>query len=392
MTRALLDPIDLLEELVRIDSVNPAMGGPGEHEIARRLAEIASGFGLQVSTPGAVEGRPNLIARLPGEMDAPSLLLEAHLDTVGMPVGGFPVTRTPDRLTGRGACDTKGSCAAMVAALSELVATGDHGEVIFAGVVDEEYMLRGSRLLVEQLPSVDAAVVGEPISLAPVRVHNGLVRFRIVTHGRAAHTSRAHLGVNAIASAARVVTAIEERLLPLLSERVHPLAGPALLTTAVIRGGTAGNVVPDRCEITVDRRLAPGEGPEDALGEVDAVLNELRGREDEIAREEPFAVLPAVETPSDSTIVVLAERAVESVLGRRIPAEGVSYGTDASNLSGFGGIPCVVLGPGSIDQAHTDDEWVSVEEVRQAAAVYAEMARRFARLPVLAERSRKRPV
>jgi acetylornithine deacetylase len=377
-----MDPVELLEELVRIDSVNPAVGGPGEHKIVTRLGEILHDFGLEVTTPEVVDGRRNLIATLPGAPGAPTLLLEAHLDTVAMPEGGLPVSRTGNRLVGRGACDTKGSAAAMVAAMAELAGSGDQrATVVFAGVADEEHVMLGSQALVDQLPPVDAAVIGEPTSLEPVRVHNGLARFTIETHGRSAHTSRAHLGVNAISAAARVVAALEERLLPRLKARAHPLAGPALLTPAVICGGVAANVVPDRCRLSVDRRLAPGENPDAALAEIDKLLDELRERGDRITRESPWALLQAVETPADHPVVRLAEASAEAVLGRSVTAGGVPYGTDASNLSGIGGIPCVVLGPGSIDQAHTDDEWVPLDEIRQGAAIYAEMAWRFARHP-----------
>jgi acetylornithine deacetylase/succinyl-diaminopimelate desuccinylase-like protein len=375
-----MDPVELLEELVRVNSVNPAMGGPGEHEIIGRLTELLGDLGLQVSTPEVVDGRRNLLATLPGSSGAPTLLLEAHLDTVAMPEEGLAVRQSEDRLVGRGSCDTKGSAASIIAAMAELMGSGEErATVVFAGVADEEDRMLGSRALVDQLPPVDAAVIGEPTSLEPVRVHNGLARITIETHGWAAHTSRAHLGVNAISAAARVVASLEEHLLPRLKARAHPLAGPALLTPAVIGGGVAPNIVPDRCRLLVDRRLAPGENPEAALAEIDQLLEGLRERGDRITRSPPWVLLEAVETPADHPVVRLAEESVEAVLGRPVTAGGVPYGTDASNLSGVGGIPCVVLGPGSIDQAHTDDEWVPLEEVRRAAVVYAEMARRLVR-------------
>lgn len=375
-----IDVVDLLEDLVRIDSSNPAHGGPGEAEVAAFLAGVLRDHGLEVSTLEALGGRPNIIARLPGSAGAPTLLLEAHLDTVAWPEGGPAVERKEDRLVGRGACDTKGSCAAMVAALVELAAGGgEHATVVFAGAVDEEVGMLGSRALVDQLPPVDGAVIGEPTSLLPARAHNGLVRFRVTTHGRAAHTSRAHLGVNAVSAASRVVAALEAELVPRLRERVHPLTGPALLTPAMIRGGVAPNIVPDRCELFVDRRLIPGESVEAALAEVDGVLDGVRAAGDRVTRGEPAALLTAVETAPDHALVRAAEDVAGRVLGRAVESVGVPYGTDASNLSGVGSIPCVVLGPGSIDQAHTDDEWVPLDEVRQAVAVYAGIARGFAR-------------
>lgn len=173
-----------------------------------------------------------------------------------------------------------------------------------------------------------------------------------------------------------------------LEARAHPLAGPALLTAAVIHGGVAPDVVPDRSRLSVDRRLAPGERPEAALAEIDRLLDERRERGDRITREPPWALLEAVETPAGHPLARLAEESVEAVRCRPVTAGGAPRGTDASNLSGRGGIPCVVLGPGSIDQAHTDDEWIPLDEISQGVAVYAEVARRFARHP--AERGRAR--
>jgi acetylornithine deacetylase/succinyl-diaminopimelate desuccinylase-like protein len=266
----------------------------------------------------------------------------------------------------------------MIAAIADVAADGaPRPSLVFAGAVDEEYQMRGSRALVDQLPRADGAIVGEPTSLRPIRAHNGFARFRVITHGRAAHTSRAQLGVNAISAATRVITTLEERVLAQLADRSHPLTGSALLTAAGIRGGAADNVVPDQCEIRFDRRIAPGEDVHVAMAEIDQALDQLRSGGDAITLEPPSVVLPAVETPGDHHLVKIAEEAVADVLGQPVVAAGVPYGTDASNLS-ISGLPCVVLGPGSIDQAHTDREWVSLEEVRHATAVYAEIARRFA--------------
>lgn len=371
-----MNPVDLLEELVRIDSVNPSMGGPGEDAMVRRLSELFVELGLEVRTPQVADGRRNLIAHLPGDSNRPTLLLEAHLDTVAMPEESLAVERKDGRLTGRGACDTKGAVAAMITAIAVVADEVDRASVVFAGAVDEEAAMLGSRALVDQLPLVDGAIIGEPTSLVPARVHNGLTRFKIVARGLSAHTSRPHLGVNAIAAASRIVLALQD-LAQRLADRTQSLAGPASVTPAVIRGGQAPNVVPERCEVLVDRRLSPGEDAEAALAEIDRVLDDLREEGDDIAREAPYLVLPSMETPAAHPLVALVEDAVEKVLNARIPAGGVPYGTDASNLSGVGGIPCVVLGPGSIDQAHTADEWVPIREVEQAAEIYAEIIRGF---------------
>jgi acetylornithine deacetylase/succinyl-diaminopimelate desuccinylase-like protein len=374
---AALDPVDLLRDLVRIPSVNPHMGGGhGEGEVVEYVASVLHDQGLDVSTPEVQDGRCNVVARLHGDSGSPTVLLEAHLDTVPMPGHGLKVEEDGDRLRGRGACDTKGSAAAMIATLSRLRSEESHPTVVFAGVVDEEYAMAGSRALVGQLDATpSAAIVGEPTSLRPVRVHNGLARMRIETHGRAAHTSKAQLGVNAIASAARVVIALIDELYPQLAERGHPLVGPALITPAVIRGGVASNIVPETCTIEIDRRLAPGEDPANAMAEIDRILDGLRSERVMITRHDPDILLDGVEIPEGHPLVRVAEAAVQSVLGKPIRAEGAPFGTDASNLWGVGRIPCIVLGPGSIDQAHTEDEWVGLSEVRSAVEIYTEVVR-----------------
>lgn len=371
---------DLLERLVRIPSVNPAMGGDGESEVARFLADVFRGAGIEVSLIEVLEGRPNVIATLPGAEDAGILLFEAHLDTVAPPPGGLPIRAEQDRLYGRGACDTKASGAAMVAAMLALV--GERARrptIVFAGVVDEETVMSGSRALIDQLArGLDGAVVGEPTSLHPIRAHNGLARFRVTARGRPAHTSKAYLGRNAVVDLAAFIVRVAEELIPRGEARPHPLTGPALLTPAVVAGGTAPNVVPDRAEVVFDRRVSPGQSVEEALTEVDDIMATCSQLGSDLVREEPFVDLPPVETPADHPMITVAEQATSAVLGNEIVAGGVPYGTDASNLSGRGGIPCVVLGPGSIDQAHTDDEWVSLDQVDAAVDVYVGITRLFA--------------
>lgn len=373
-----MDVVGLLEDLVRIDSVNASLGGGGEAEVSERVAHELRDMGAAVSTLPVPGVGVNVVGVLEGATEGPIVMLEAHLDTVPLPPDGLEMRRTDGRLYGRGSCDTKGSAAAMLAALRSLAAAGSlPGTVVFAGVADEEASMQGADALLHQVPRVDAVVIGEPTSLKPVRAHNGFARIRVVTHGRAAHTSKAYLGVNAVLVAARVLQALERDLLPRLADRRHPLAGPALLTASVIKGGTAPNIVPDRCEILLDRRISPSEDAQEALAEIDAVLDRLRADGDEITREEPFVLLPGVETPEDDVVVTAAVDACADVFAERVAPEGVPYSTDACQLSGRGGIPSVILGPGSIDQAHTDDEWVALEEVERAAEVYERLCRSF---------------
>ncbi|MEK6719012.1 MAG: M20/M25/M40 family metallo-hydrolase [candidate division NC10 bacterium] len=219
----------------------------------------------------------------------------------------------------------------------------------------------------------DAAVVGEPTGLRVVAAHKGVVRWKMVTTGRAAHSANPQEGCNAIVRMAAVIRALEERLIPRLRERTHPLLGPPTLSVGRIEGGLQVNVVPDRCTIEVDRRLLPGETWADARSELEAVLASLRAEDPDlqVTIQEPYQNTPCMETPLDAAIVRIAEEAVRRIDGRH-PAQGVPFATDAALLSAAG-VPCVVLGPGHIAEAHTSTEYVEIQQVMQAAAIYREI-------------------
>jgi acetylornithine deacetylase len=193
--------------------------------------------------------------------------------------------------------------------------------------------------------------------------------------------------VNAVAAAARAVLAIQDELYPRLKARAHPLAGPALVTAATIQGGVAPNLVPEWCEVGVDRRLAPGEDPRIALEEIDELIGALQAQGDDLTREEPTIVREALDTDPGHALVRLTEAVVGAELGRPVASGGAPYGTDAAFLSGLGGIPCVVLGPGTIDLGHTDAEWVPLDEVVAATRIYETLVLRSAELATPVARS-----
>jgi len=281
------------------------------------------------------------------------------------------------RLFGRGTCDTKGSLAAMLYALKLLKehAAGQHASVLLAATIDEEVAFRGVLALVEAGLAAHAAIVGEPTSLVPVIAHKGCVRWRIRTHGRAAHTSKAQEGNNAIYQMVEVIRCLREILEPRLAQRIHPLAGTPTLCVSVIHGGLQVNMVPQECAIEIDRRTVPGETQAQVLAEVDQALDEVRGREPTFAieREAPSVVDWPLDTPADSAIARAGLAACCAIRGSAALG-AVPYGSDGSKLSVLGGIPAIVLGPGDIAQAHTADEWVPVTEVVQAAEIYAQAA------------------
>jgi acetylornithine deacetylase len=372
-----VDVVGLLEALVTIDSQNPSMQpeSPGEGPLARYVADWLTDRGIDVSLHEVLPDRPNVIATLPGSPGAPTLLFEAHLDTVPCPAGGIGLRRENGRMHGRGTCDTKASLAAMMAALVDLADRDQpRATVVLAGVVDEEFTMQGAAALVDSVPPVLGAVIGEPTSLLPVRAHNGFIRVKLHAHGRAAHSSKAHLGQNAVVDASRAIVALADTLGEDLRRRGgHRLIGPALLTPTMVRGGIAGNVVPDECEVTLDRRLAPGEQVQDALDEIRSAIEGVP-TEGTLRIGDPSIGLPGVETAADHPLVIMLTKAIADVVGEEHEAGGVPYSTDACRLGGVGGIDCVVFGPGSIDQAHTDNEWVDLCEVEQAVPILVRLA------------------
>jgi len=372
-----VDVVGLLEALVATDSQNPSMqpDSPGEGPLAQHVADWLERHRIDASLHDALPGRPNVIATLPGSPGAPTLLFEAHLDTVPCPPGGIGMRREGDRMHGRGTCDTKASLAAMMAALVDLADRDQpRATVVLAGVVDEEFTMQGAASLIDTVPPVLGAVIGEPTSLLPIRAHNGFIRVKLHAHGRAAHSSKAHLGQNAVVDASRAVVALADSLgEDLRRRRGHRLIGPALLTPTMIRGGIAGNVVPDECEVTLDRRLAPGEQVQDALDEMRSAIEGVP-TEGTLRIGDPSIGLPGVETAADHPLVIMLTKAIADVVGEEHEAGGVPYSTDACRLGGVGGIECVVFGPGSIDQAHTDNEWVDVREVVQAVPILVRLA------------------
>jgi len=369
------DVIDLLARLVATDSVNPAYGGPGEAGVAGLVSGFFQAAGLESFRQPVHPGRENVVAVLPGRDRSRRLVLEAHMDTVSaaaMSVPPFEPEVRAGRLHGRGACDTKAGLAAMMQAVADLRAAGTVPacDVCLAAVVDEEHAFTGVLALLEGL-AAEAAVVAEPTSLRIVTATKGVLRFSIRVRGRAAHSSRPELGVSAISTAARLVLAIEEAHASLAAVR-HPLLGSATGSIGTIQGGVQINIVPESCVLAVDRRLLPGELAEAVLEDYRRLAARVAGAGAcRVEIEPPLLCDEALETESGSPIV---RAAAAAAAGLGLPPEpmGVPFGSDASKFARRG-VAAIVLGPGSIDQAHAADEWVAVEEVRTAVRFYRDL-------------------
>jgi acetylornithine deacetylase len=248
--------------------------------------------------------------------------------------------------------------------------------VVVAGSVDEEHRKLGAQAIAESGQNYEAAVVGEPTELELVVAHKGSVRWEISVRGKSAHTSKPHLGVNAITMMAHVIIelhGLNERL----KERGDQLVGAPTLTVTLIEGGLEATTVPPLCRITVDRRLVPGEEPEAAIAEVRKAIEELQVRLPQLRFEisAPFFVDHAPRSSAGSRIASIAEEACRRVTNKS-GFKGVPYGTDASKLS-RAGIPCVILGPGSIDQAHTPNEYVETAQLSKAIEMYRDIMKNY---------------
>lgn len=362
-----------LADLVRINSINPAYeGGVPEAAVAAYCEDYLRGAGLATRTQEVFPGRPNLIGIVPGRQPGRRLIFEAHTDTAGitgMTIPPFDPVVEGGRLYGRGSCDVKAGLAAMMVAAAGLTRTPPC-EIWVVAAADEEFSYRGVLKLREGLEGA-AAVVAEPTEMRVVSASKGCVRWRIVTEGVAAHSSRPELGVNAIARMARVITALEEANRS-LGDTVHPLVGPPTMNIGMIEGGTQVNIVPDRCAIQIDRRLIPGESIDGVLAQY---REQLAGLGIPAVMEPPLLTDLPLETALDAPIVRLASQ-VAAGLGLSPEPAGVPFGSDASKLAAVG-IPSIVFGPGSIAQAHAAVEYVDCDQVEQAVLFYRGLMENF---------------
>ena len=373
--------IDTLADLIRINSVNPAYDAAhSEAEIQRFVLDFFKTREVEAWEQPVLPERPNVIARLAGRNSSRRIVFEAHCDTAGvkgMVIPPFDPQVRHGRMYGRGTCDTKAGLAAMMLAVAELRRSGQEPlcEVWAVSSVGEEQAFPGVLKLREGLQAA-AAVVSEPTEMRMVVASKGCVRCRITVRGKAAHSSQPHMGVNAIEHMARLVLLLEESSTHLEVVK-HPLVGSPTFNVGVIQGGSQVNIVPGSCWIEVDRRLVPGEDPEKVLGDYGQLLRDFAGAHPGIEVViEPRALrdLP-LETSSDCAVVSCTGRILRE-MGLDPSPIGVPFGSDASKLSAVG-IPSIILGPGSIEQAHTADEFVEIEQVEKAFVAYRQIMKQF---------------
>jgi acetylornithine deacetylase/succinyl-diaminopimelate desuccinylase family protein len=364
-----------LAALVGFRTENP----PGdEAAVARWLGEELARVGCTVEHQEVAPGRLNLVAML-ANGPGPCLAFCSHLDVIpageGWTGDPFVLREEEGRLVGRGACDAKGSVAAMVEAMRLLAGQPREwrGRLVGVFVADEEVGSTGGKRFAADHPGVDRIVVGEPTDLVTVSAHKGCLRPRIRVAGRMAHSGRPDLGDNAVVKASRLVArfALEDAR---LRQLMHPLVGPASLTVTRIQGGLADNIVPPACEITLDRRMLPGESAETVEPEIRAILKAAEREEGILTEILGFSSTAGPsETPPDDPIV---RAAVAACVANRVEPPGPVGFLGGCDLVHFQrvGIRGVVLGPGSLAQAHRPDEWVRADDLARASLIYRDLA------------------
>jgi len=367
--------IDLTTRLVHIPTENP----PGnEKPAAQFLKPLLAKMDFKTKIVLSSKGRWNIVAEKRWGKGGRTLIFNGHLDVV--PAGNPSQWKYPPfegrlfkgRIYGRGASDMKGGIASFIHALLMMDRSKirlDQGAVVLHLVSDEESHGHQGMGFLTQREGIrgDAALVGEPTDLQPVIGQKGALWLRISTLGKSAHGSRPHLGVNAVEKMMKLM----ERLNAVPLEKEHPLLGKPTLSIGTIQGGRKINIVPDRCEIEVDRRILPGENREEVLGEMKGTLDLLQSQDplfqyriEEIDFAEPCEVNPEEE------IVKMAVDAIQEVTGRKPMLRAFSGFTDSRFYINQCHIPTLVFGPGQADQSHTTDESVEVEALVQAARIY----------------------
>ncbi len=369
---------ETLQKLVQINSVNPGLvpGNPGEYEIGSYITEVLRTIGLDPQFQEIKPDRVNVWATLKGSGGGRSLMLNSHMDTVGVEGMEAPFAgKIQDgRVYGRGAQDMKGSIAGMIAAFKALKDADIQlsGDLVFAAVADEEYRSIGTEALVQTVQT-DAAIVTEPTGLDVCVAHRGFGLFEFETKGRAAHGSRYQNGIDANIHMGRILKELENLSQTLLKAPGHPLLGPPSLHVPVIKGGSELFIYSERCKISVERRTLPGEIFEDTMKEMDAILAHLSATDRKFhATVKPILFRNAYEISPDAEIAKLVAKTAKQVLGRDPGYIGHHWWEDSALLAERG-METVVFGPKG-EGIHSNEEWVDIQSVVDFAEIIAQIA------------------
>ncbi len=359
--------LEILAELIRIPSVNT--GNPKDNpeaEIAKFIIQYIENIGMQCENIATNTGRPNIIGRWrDNPNNKPTLTLNAHMDTVnvdGMTIDPFNPEIKNGRIYGRGSCDTKGSLAVFLWAIKRLSNMREelYRHLEFLATCDEENHCSGSCELVNKGYKADEMIIGEPTNCQIATAHRGLMIIKLRAKGVSVHASVPHAGDNAIYKISRAIELLRNEWIKKLEANNHQLLGKATSAVTLISGGQRVNIIPDKCEALLDTRILPNQNPNEIIDSLQHITNDLCDVRCEITQ-------PALETSEQLPFVQRLLRTCKAITGKGKPT-GLSFLTDACQFA-RSGAKCIVFGPGSIEQAHSANEYVETEQLYQAAEI-----------------------
>ena len=360
--------VELLKSLVRINSVNSTLveGAPGEAEIAEYIASYMQGIGLETKLEEVKSGRPNVVGTLKGVGGGPTLLFNGHMDTVGidyMEIDPLDPIVKNGKLYGRGANDMKGGLAAILAATKSLVDSGVEikGDLIVAGVCDEEYGSIGTERLMEEVRA-DAAVIGEPTGLQILIAHKGFAWIDVETRGITAHGSRPEIGVDAIAKMGKVLVEIERLQEEVLTRKRHELVGSPSIHASTIKGGRELSTYPDQCKLQIERRLIPSEDAKVVNAEMETLLATISESDPKFDGGHQITFIRGpMEVSPDEEICKVLNRSALDITGKEPSFVGGSGWLD-TEVIWKRRIPAVAFGPRG-EGSHAAVEYVDLTSV-----------------------------
>lgn len=382
--------IDLIDELVK----RPSHEGieKRETEVAKYIDKLFKEEGIESELIHVIDGRYNIIGRIRGQGDGPTILLTGHTDTVP-PYGmedPYTLKREDGKLKGRGVVDMKGPLACMVYGLIGIKRSGIklEGDVIFAGVIDEEVKSFGTIDLIETGLEADAAIVGEPTDLDICIAHRGLEWVYFDFPGIAVHGGEKEKGVNSILNASNFIQRLEDELEPILQEQSHQLIGQTNMTYGVINGGTQPSTVAGDCKLGIGIRWVPGIDYDHIMDGFKDIIYQMENEDThfnchmtvlEMDYGSRDYIHAAMETDIQNPIVYVLKNSTLSVDEDKGDITYFSGWTDGGLLSKYAGIPTVVFGPGELSTAHSDDEEIPIDSILAASLIYASTAIEFCR-------------
>jgi acetylornithine deacetylase/succinyl-diaminopimelate desuccinylase len=376
--------VKIASDLVKIPSYTGLKNQ--EEKVAEYIYNLLKKENIEVEKYDVLNNRPNVIAKIKGRGTGRSLMLNGHMDTVppyNSKDDPFSGEVKDGRLYGRGSCDMKGPIACMLGTLVAIKRSGVKldGDLYFTGVINEEQLSEGTEYLVNNGPYTDAAIVGEPTGLNIAAGHRGLEWIEINFIGKATHGGTPQEGINAISKAAKFIRKIEDEVVPRFKERNHPLIGDPLLNFGVIEGGDQPSSVAGKCSLYIDRRWTPKES-------FDLVMNELKDAIEELKKEDnsfnaevkryfedtDMMLHKPLEISLDHPIVKSLEKSIGMIMNKTPEIFSFQAWTDASLLSNYAKIPSVVFGPGYLKEAHSDLEYIDIDQLIHGYKIYIKTA------------------